>query len=256
MRIVRLGRFDSRALRPRFTQGADNASRFPVGRVSGLLRSAAGWKPAIQQAGSLRYVRSGPRRSETLGLGTFLFALVNHVWAGAMPQLRPPVTFIGPTFWERHELAIMLSVTALVIALGLLVAWLRRPRPVVVTPIEVLTRQALEACRQRDEDYTLASEVSRILQNYFLGVFSMPPQELTSEEWRAVLLNQPLATPDLATETAQFLQDCDAFKFAPGRPRGPVGLVDRATKIVGDFEAKRPRPAVQAQPQPTAASVG
>lgn len=129
--------------------------------------------------------------------------------------LRPPHPEIPPTFWEQyHSWIIFGSFGALGIIL-LLVWLIRRPKPVAVVPIEVQTRNELEALRAQPETGATISTISRSLRNYFTIAFDFPAEELTTAELNRLLTANQSIGPKLSTQVVDFLKRCDQLKFAP-----------------------------------------
>ncbi len=156
-----------------------------------------------------------------------------------LPPLLPPHGELRQTFWELHGWQ---CVAGAVVALGIIVAgiiWLRRPRQLIVEPPGVLARRALELLRGRPEDGALVMNVSRILKRYVMAALNLPPEELTTTEFRQTLQAQPEIKPDLAAATGEFLKRCDEWKFAPERPTPQLGAVEGALELVEKLELSR-----------------
>ena len=165
-----------------------------------------------------------------------------------IPKLRPPHDELQPTFWELHGWWIVAGIALVLTMLAFLIAWLRRPKPDVVTPPEIRARRALEALRGRAEDAALVVEVTRILRRYVLSVFGLAPDELTTAEIRQVLQSSKPTGPDLADAIADFLRECDERKFSPAPPPPRIGVVDRALALLEKIEAARRQPLQAASP--------
>ena len=156
-----------------------------------------------------------------------------------LPALLPPHGELPPSFWEQHGWTILaLSVVALV-ALAFLIAVLRRPKPIVITPPDVIARSALEALRGRPEDGVLLVGVSAILRNYLVTVCELPPGELTTAELRAALESTPKLNPELVAAIGDFFVRCDERKFSPVPPAPKVGAVDAALSLVNTVHLHR-----------------
>jgi hypothetical protein len=166
----------------------------------------------------------------------------------AMPKLRPPHDELQPTFWELYGWWTIAGAVLVLAVLAFFIAWLRRPKPDVVTPPEILARRALENLHGRAEDAALVVEVTRILRRYVLSVFGLPPDELTTAEIRQVLQSCKPTGPDLASAVTDFLRECDERKFAPAPSPPRTGAVDRALALLEKVEASRRQPLQTAQP--------
>jgi Domain of unknown function (DUF4381) len=176
-----------------------------------------------------------------------------------IPPLRPARAELVPSFWEQHGWVVALGGLVFVVALVILIIWLRRPKPEQVTPPQLIARRALEALRGNAEDAALVTEVSRILRQYLHFALQLPPDELTTAEWRRVLQTHPQADPDLAKTAADFLRRCDERKFAPAQESAVLGAVPAACGLIDQFETHRQRmseaaglgtpPRIRARPQ-------
>jgi hypothetical protein len=156
-----------------------------------------------------------------------------------IPKLRPPHDELQPSFWELHGWWTVAGIVLVLAALEFFIVWLRRPKPDVLTPPEILARRALENLRGRTEDAALVVEVTRILRRYILLAFGLAPDELTTAEIRRVLQHSNPVSPDLAAAITDFLRECDERKFAPA-PRLPqTGAVDRALALLEQVETSR-----------------
>lgn len=164
-------------------------------------------------------------------------------------RLVPPHGELGSSFWEQYGGWIVAAslLDLLVLAFG--IAWLRRPRPPVITPPDVLARSDLEAMRDRPEDASLLVEVSRAFRRYVASALNLPPGELTTAEFQRALQSPPRTSPELAAAITAFLRRCDERKFAPAPPAPPAGFVPLALELVDGIERQR-RPKPNTAPSP------
>lgn len=159
-----------------------------------------------------------------------------------LSQLRPPKPLLGPSFWERYGVGLLVAGLGLLIAAGLFGLWRRRTRASQARagqPPHLQARQALTLLQGTAEDDRVAMEVSRLLRHYVQQAFQLPPGEATPAELQAALRPHPQAGPELADALAQLLRDCDLVKFAPVRPAEPQDLVGRALELLDQFEHRR-----------------
>ncbi len=170
-----------------------------------------------------------------------------------IPVLRPPRGEMTSSFWLQYGwLCILAGVTALVLlTLGL--RSLLRPHARPAQPFEMTVCQNLERLRERRQDGTLVSEVSRILREYLHYALELPPDELTTTEFREALRAHPLMSMELATQTVDFLAHCDRLKFAPAQDGPPLDSVSGALKLIGRIETNRRQAVMQGQAPPRAA---
>lgn len=155
------------------------------------------------------------------------------------PELRPIRAELPPTFWERHAGTVILYSVEGVAFVGL-IAWLfLKPKPRAVVPIEIQTREELEALRKQSEDGTTLSNVSRCLRRYFAVAFDLPPGELTTAEFSRALMTNEKINSSLADRVIAFLQQCDVAKFSPAQWMSAGSSIAEALEIVTQSEARR-----------------
>ena len=168
-----------------------------------------------------------------------------------IPPLRPPQVEIPPTFWELHATGVFLIGFALLALMGIAIWFATRPKPPVVIPREVQTRNELELMRDLPESGAVLSQVSQAVRRYFGAAFALPPGELTTAEFcRAIAKNEQIGS-DLSNATGEFLRRCDERKFAPGATPQATGAVEYALQLVEQAEARREqlRQAAAAKPE-------
>jgi hypothetical protein len=191
-------------------------------------------------------VRPGLTGNPKCGLGILFLAvtlslrsqITNAPGTDAPVQLLPPYGELPPTFWEQHGT----SVAAGVIVIIVLAAWgfwrVRRIRPETVIPPEAQARQALERLRTRSEDGAVLSEVSRIVRNYFVAAFQLPPGEFTTAEFNRAMAGHKYIAPELADAATRFLRHCDERKFSPTPEPAPPGAANQALELIGLGESR------------------
>ena len=111
--------------------------------------------------------------------------------------------------------------------IGATVWWMRRNRPAVAVPPEVLARQALEPLRQQAEDGAVLSRISQVLRRYVSAAFGLPAGEMTTAEFSRAIAGQGRLGTDLAARLGDFLRKCDERKFAPSVPTPALGRPSR-----------------------------
>ena len=171
-----------------------------------------------------------------------------------IPPLRPPHAELAPTFWEHYGVwVVIVSVLLLMLVCG--VAWLlTRPKPPVVVPPEVQASQALEPLRQQPEDGALLSRVSQILRHYVTAAFDLPPGELTTAEFCAMIATHSSIGPELSVALSEFLHECDQRKFSQSSPAAPFSATAQALKLIDQAQTRRLALA-QSAAKPTQSSV-
>jgi hypothetical protein len=163
--------------------------------------------------------------------------------------LIPAYGELQPTFWELHQIPIIVGVCA-VLALAFLFfrVWLR-PRPPVILPPDVVACEALAALQGRPEDGKLLSEVSQILRRYVLAAFGLPAVEMTTAEFGNAMAAQEKIGAELALSISEFLRECDERKFSPAAIAPAFDGVACARELISRCETRRRRSA----PDPGAA---
>jgi hypothetical protein len=180
---------------------------------------------------------------------------------GDLPPLQPPHSDLLPTFWEQYHWAVVAAALAALALLVLLIVWLRRPRPTVIIPPDVIARRALEALRGQPENGVLLMKVSGILRRYVIFACGLPPGELTTAEVCRAVAERAQFNPELADAITNFFRQCDERKFAPAPPASDLGAVSGALALLEKIEQRRrelltstpppiPKTAAAASPQP------
>lgn len=162
--------------------------------------------------------------------------------AEKIPDLRPPLGEIPPSFWEQHGTQVIIGSALGAVLIVAFVLWLLRKKPPVVIPPAVTAREALEELRGRKETLALATEVSQIIRHYVLAKLGRTGEEPTTEELARGLSEKSQFSPESVKALTAFLHDCDVQKFAPAIAPQP-DLVTRAFALVESFERETPPPA-------------
>lgn len=173
-----------------------------------------------------------------------------------LSKLQPPHEEIGPSFWEQHGGQIVIAVVVFFALVALCIAWLQRPKPVVITPPVVLARGELEGLQERAENGALLVEVSRVVRRYVISTFMLPPEELTTAELLQALQTRSQIDGDLITTIGQFLRRSDERKFAPALAPPQIGVVTRAAELVETIENYRLQSLSDKPPQPPTGAAG
>jgi hypothetical protein len=154
------------------------------------------------------------------------------------PPLLAPLPEIPPTFWEQNGILVVTVSLVFIALLGVLLWWLLQPKPPVPVPIEVRTRQALEALAREPMNAQTLSKLSRCLRQYFATVFGLPPGELTTTEFNRAFAAQAAVGGELVAAVGEFLQRADERKFAPGAS-GDSGAMQQALELFERGERRR-----------------
>ena len=176
---------------------------------------------------------------------------------GDLPPLQPPHSDLLPTFWEQYHWAVVAGALAALALLVLLIVWLRRPRPAIIVPPDVIARRELEALRGQPENGVLLMKVSGILRRYVIFACGLPPGELTTTEVCRAVAERTQFSPDLANAINGFFRQCDERKFAPAPPASDLGAVGGALALLEKIEQRRRELLAQTPPSspvPAAAS--
>jgi hypothetical protein len=173
------------------------------------------------------------------GFGFQLLAQTTPKTSDDLLPLVPPRPEIPPTFWERHQMAILIVVTLLLGAVCAGVWFLLRPIPAVALTPAARARAALDPLKDQPETGILLSHVSRIVRSYFGAAFLLPNGEVTTSELIRLLQNHQQIGPELTAAVSEFLRQCDLRKFAPSGPLPPMNAVAVAGQLIEQAESKR-----------------
>jgi hypothetical protein len=178
-----------------------------------------------------------------------LLGQTNPSTSDDLPPLRPPRAEILPTFWERHQIAIIV-VAVLFLVLAFVGLWvLTRPKPPIIAPPGAKAREALNNLRNQPETGELLSKISQVIRFYFMAAFNLPQRELTTAEFSRMIINQENIGRTLADAVVEFLRQCDHRKFAPPAQWPPLGALDYAAKLIDEAENRRAVLLAEAGPQ-------
>ena len=114
-----------------------------------------------------------------------------------------------------------------------------RPGAKAVLPPEVLARDALAKVLRQPEDGNQLSGVSQVLRRYLVSAFALPPGEMTTAEFCAVLAGHEPLGAELARGIAGFLHECDERKFSASPAAAPLQAAARALEFVALSEKRR-----------------
>jgi hypothetical protein len=183
-----------------------------------------------------------PRRCICLGL---IALSAGNTWAASLEPsaeklvLNPPYAEIPPSLWEQYGAWLIAGAFLLLALTVVAIAWKLRPKPQVMVPIEVRTRQELELLRQRPEDGQTLSLISRSLKRYLTVAFELSREEMTTAEFSRALGDNGRIGRELAAQASEFLRRCDQLKFAPDPSQSESGWIDQAFTIFESGETRR-----------------
>lgn len=173
------------------------------------------------------------------------------VFAGAIPDLRPVEELLPPTFWEQHRATVLPGALLAAGIFGVLLWWLRRARPVVVTPPAALARAALQKLESGPDNSFLAGLVLKTLRQYLPAVIPvLRHRELTVDEIIPQLQRETSLPGELKDEIAALLRQCEQRQFFSGRLDTSVRLAAGALDLISRIEAVRVEPAANCTRQP------
>lgn len=157
-----------------------------------------------------------------------------------IPQLAPPLPEIPPTPWEQFGWLMWLLLPFVVMTVGIIAAFLLRPRkPPVLSAPAAQARAALTALQARPEDGATLSQISQTLRRHLIATFWLHPGETTTTEFCAALARSEKVGPELSAAVSEFLKHCDERKFSPGPGTAMFGAASRALELVDLAEARR-----------------
>ncbi len=131
-----------------------------------------------------------------------------------VPPLLPALHEIPPTVWEQYGVLIVVLGIGLIALLVVAIWWLLQPKPPIIVPIEIQTRNELELLRLPSEDSKTISRVSQVLKHYFAVAFELPSGEMTTTEFSRAIAASEKVGSELAANVSDFLRQCDEQKFS------------------------------------------
>ena len=158
-----------------------------------------------------------------------------------IPPLLPPRGELPPSFSEQYGLWLVLGGVFLLAAVAAAIWFLTRPKPARMIPPAIEARAYLEALCQRTEDGSVLMRVSQVLRHYLAAAFEMPQEELTTTEFCQALSRVEQVGPNLSSDVARFLKQCDIRKFAPAPASlniPKVEAVPQAFKLIDEAEVR------------------
>jgi len=177
------------------------------------------------------------------------FGQTNPATSDDLPPLRPPRSEILPTFWERHQVALIVVVVLLLVLIFVGLWVLTRPKPPIIAAPAAKAREALNNLRNQPETGELLSKISQVIRSYFMAAFNLPQRELTTGEFSRIIIDQENMGRALADAVVEFLRQCDYRKFAPPAQWPPLGALDCAAKLIDEAENRRAVLLAEAGPQ-------
>src|SRR5262249_19317399 len=121
---------------------------------------------------------SGRNWDFKLRFGSFLLLLYSFQLSGQtnddLPPLRPPRSEILPTFWEIHQVTIIVVAVLLLVLIFVGIWVLNRPKPPITAPPAAQAREALNQLRNQPETGELLSKISQVIRSYFMAAFNLP----------------------------------------------------------------------------------
>jgi hypothetical protein len=156
-----------------------------------------------------------------------------------LPTLVPAYGEIPLSIWEQYHTTII-TVGLVLFASASFIVW-RKLRPIPVNPIPPATvaREALAKLKDQPEDGKILSVTSQIIRHYFITTFQLPPGELTTAEFYAVLAAKEQIPVELGEKVCRFLRECDALKFSTSGSSSPLQAIPRALELIQLVEQYR-----------------
>ncbi len=155
------------------------------------------------------------------------------------PEIRdiiPPVDVFPYPVW-MIAVAAALTLALLVVLIWLILRWLKnRPGAPALSARELALNelQSLQAQIHAVDSYAFSITITEILRRFVHGHFGLPATRQTSPEFLATLTDSPRFSEDDRTLLGQFLEKCDALKFAriEANPEESTLLFDNAQAFV------------------------
>lgn len=186
------------------------------------------------------------------GWSLLLAATARALDTNKIPDLKPPLTELPPTWWELNLWSVIGTALVIFAVSMALVRLCFRPRLTHEASPEVMARAALAKLRAAPDDAATAAEVGRQLSRFTQAVLALPSGELTTDETLRAAASRPTPLPaPLQEKLGALLRECDARRFAPTPPAGASGLGGRALELAAELESFA-RPAASAGNPPKA----
>lgn len=188
-----------------------------------------------------------------LAVGSLLLAATARALdTNKIPDLKPPLTELPPTWWELNLWSVIGTALVIFAVSMALVRLCFRPRLASELAPEMVARAALAKLRSAPDDASTAAEVGRQLSRFAQAVLALPPGELTTDETLRAAAARPTPLPaPLQAKLAALLRECDACRFAPTPPAGGSGLGGRALELATELESfARPAASAGTPPKP------
>lgn len=167
--------------------------------------------------------------------------------------LRPMRGLRQTSFWEQNWPWLTAVITAALVALIILTAWLirRKPAAQLLSPADEARLRLGEAVKhaQNGQDKAFSVAVSDALRGYLERAFGLRAPEQTTEEFlQSAKSSKQLPEPSLAT-LAHFLELCDLAKFAQHAfgDEERQDLLNTARNFVDEAENKTRAPSPKAE---------
>ena len=159
----------------------------------------------------------------------------------SLERVRGPIEIPAYTTWQialLGGLAILVAALFIWAIWKLIQGWQKRRAAIAPAKAAIAELEAA-ALSQEDERFTVGSV--QALRRYFQNGLHITTNGQTSEEFLGRLQQHPRLSQDFKSSLAQFLQDCDAVKFAQ-RELGPQArqvLTQQALSLIEQAESAK-----------------
>ena len=182
-------------------------------------------------------------------LCSMFLAFPLYAQSNALPTLIPAYPELPPSFWQMHQVSIIVTGFMLLVVAFLLLLAVSLGKKQTVQPPEQIAREALGKLSGQSENGKVLSAVSQILRRYFGSILGFQG-EMTTAEFSAALAAHPNCDAQFAAAVSNLLQACDKDKFSAGTGAPPLNAVQRALHFIELVERSRRQPAAAGKPNP------